>query len=82
MAEGKYPGLGLGLGRRAEDCDDREEAYGHQQQRTSRKSFSKLLLDREKYKDREDHQTPLKEGSWGFMNSVRRISLVGKHKRA
>jgi serine/arginine repetitive matrix protein 2 len=80
--EGKYPGLGLGLGRRAADSDDEEEDYGHQQQRTRRKSFSKLLLDRDKSKDREDHETPLKEGSRGFMNSVRRISLVGKHKRA
>ena len=55
-AEGKYPGLGLG--RRAAESDDEEEDYGHQQQRTRRKSFSKLLLDRDKSKDREDHQTP------------------------
>jgi len=37
-AEGKYPGLGLGLGRRAADSND-EEDYGNQQQRTRRKSF-------------------------------------------
>jgi len=77
--EGKFPGLELGLGRRAAESDDEEEDYGHQQQRTRRKSFSKLLLDRDKSKDRE---TPLKEGSRGFMNSVWQISLVGKHKRA
>ena len=34
--EEKYPGLGLGLGRRAVDCDD-EEDYGNQQQRMRRK---------------------------------------------
>jgi len=79
--EGKCPGLGLGLGRRAADSDE-EEDYGKLQQRTRRKSLSKLLLDRDKSKDREDHETPLKEGSRGFMNLVRRISLVGKHKRA
>ena len=80
---GKYPTLGLGLGRRAADSDD-EEDYGdqQQQQRTRRKSFSKLLLDRDKSKDRDNHETPSKEGSRGFMGSVRRISLVGKHKRA
>jgi len=80
--EGKYPGLGLALGPRAADSDDEEEDYGPQQQRTRRKSFLKLLLDRDKSKDPEDHDTPLKEGSRGFMNSVRRISLVRKHKRA
>jgi hypothetical protein len=80
--EDKYPGLGLGLGRRAADSDDGEEDYGNQQDRTRRKPFSKLLLDRDKSKDREDHETPLNEGSRGFMNSVRRISLVGKHEGA
>ena len=50
---GKYPGLGLGLGRRVDS--DAEEDYGNQQQRTRRKSFSRLLLDRDKPKDREDH---------------------------
>jgi hypothetical protein len=77
---GKYPGLGLVLGRRV-DSDDKED-YGNQQQRTRRKSFSTLLLNRDKPKDREDHETPIKEGSRGFMGSVRRISLVVKHKRA
>ena len=57
-AEGKYPGLGLG--RRAVDSDDEEGDYGHQLQRTRRKSFLKLLLNHDKSKDREDHQTPLK----------------------
>ena len=42
----------------------------------------RVLLDRDKSKNQEDHDTPLKEGSNGFMNSVWRISLVGKHKRA
>jgi hypothetical protein len=79
---GKYPNLGLGLGRRAADSDE-EEDYGYQQQqRTRRKSFSRLLLDHNKSKDREDHETPTKGGSRGFMGSVRRISLVGRHKRA
>jgi len=54
--EGKYPGLRLGLGRRAADSDDEED--GNQQQRTRWKLFSKLLLDRDKSKDREDHDTP------------------------
>ena len=51
--EGKYPGLGLGLGRHAADSDDEEEDYGNQQQRTRRKSFLKLLLYRDKSKDRK-----------------------------
>ena len=76
-AEGKYPGLGLG--RRAADSDDEEDSGN--QQRTRGKTLSKLLLDRDKSKDQEDHDTPLKEGSRGFINLVRRISLVGKHKR-
>ena len=80
--QAKYPGLGLGLGRHALDSEDEEEDYGEQQQqRTRRKSFSGLLLDCDKSKDRNDHKTPTKEGSRGFMGSVRRISLVGKHKR-
>ena len=43
--------------------------------------FSNLLLDRDKSKDREVHEAHFKEGSRKFMNSVRPISLVGKHKR-
>ncbi|KIM35749.1 hypothetical protein M413DRAFT_325892 [Hebeloma cylindrosporum] len=75
----KYP-----LGRRVGDSDgeeEEEEEYGDQQPRTRRKSFSRLLLDRDK-PNPKDHDTPTKEGSRGFMGSVRRISLVGRHKRA
>lgn len=78
---GKYPGLGLGLGRCAES-DDEEEDYGDQRQRTRRKSFLRMLLDHDKPKEREDHEMPTKQGSRGFMGSVRRISLVGKDKKA
>lgn len=57
-------------------------------ERKRRKSFSRFLKDSDK--DRQGvlpapPQTPSKdkekEGSRGFMGSVRRISLVGKHKR-
>ena len=59
-----------------------------QERRTRRKSFSRFLFDR----DRENESAPStkceasekeKDGSRGFMGSVRRISLVGggKHKR-
>ena len=59
--EGKYSGLGLGLGRRAVDSNDKEEDYGNQQQRTRRNSFPNLLLDRDKANNWEVHETPLKE---------------------
>lgn len=58
---------------------DREE------RRTRRKSFSRFLFDREKENESNACEASEKEkdGSRGFMGSVRRISLVsvGKHKR-
>jgi len=69
---GKYPGWDWGW------VDNEEEDYGHQRQRTRRKLFSRMLLDCDKLKDREEHETPTKQGSGGFMSSVRRISLVGR----
>ena len=62
-----------------------EDGQAQEESRSRRKSFSKFLLDRDKGDDSNGSSqgVPDKErdGSRGFMGSVRRISLVGKHKR-
>lgn len=80
-APGKCPSLGLCWCWRRHVVDsDVEEGYGDQQQQhpARRILFSRLILHRDKSKDRDDHKTPVKEG---VMGSVTRISLVGRDKR-
>jgi len=84
---GKYLQLGIGTRSSAVDGDDEEEDYGdhhhkQQQQGTRWKLISRLLLDHDKSKNGVDYEMLSKEGSRGFMGSVRRISLVGRHRRA
>ena len=74
--------IGTVLGRRAADSDEDDHGDQQQQQGTRWKSFSRLLLDRDKSKDRDDHEMASKEALRGFMGSVRKISLVGKHNMA
>ncbi|KAF9033514.1 hypothetical protein BJ165DRAFT_1534475 [Panaeolus papilionaceus] len=94
---GRYGMLGMGrVGRPASKAPTEGEGSG---ERTRRKSFSRLLIDRgdkDKTKEKEKDgggtmsvpMTPTKadtpsskDGSRGFMGSVRRISLVGRHRR-
>jgi len=93
--KGKYIGIGLGhaAGRREVDGVDskatehEDDGQAQEESRSRRKSFSKFLLDRDKGDDSNGSSQGVldkeRDGSRGFMGSVRRISLVGagKHKR-
>jgi len=92
-----YEGLGLGRAATpAASTGSGSRAGGEEgdvdvgEPRPRRKSLSRLLGDRPKEIDSGDSSSrqvqPLqpkeKEGSRGFMGSVRRISLVGRHRRS
>ncbi|RDB27691.1 hypothetical protein Hypma_003251 [Hypsizygus marmoreus] len=66
----KYGGLGLGRSTGVENGADEEQEGGESED-----------MDVEGHHERERSDEKEKEGARGFMGSVRRISLVGRHKR-
>jgi hypothetical protein len=63
--EGKYPGLGLGLGRVPRIATMRRRIMDISSSERGGNRSQSLLPDRDKSKDRDDHETPLKEAREG-----------------
>ncbi|KAF9557567.1 hypothetical protein CPC08DRAFT_724986 [Agrocybe pediades] len=86
----RYPGLGVG--RAAEK--EKARGGGGEEPRSRRKLFSRFLIERnERERERESSHspdtppkatppTPAPTPGRSFVGSVRRISLVGRHKRS
>lgn len=83
MRHASYAGLGLGrVGKGRESADDLVEEREGDQKRSFSRSRSRDPKEREKdEKEKERDKDKEKEGYRGFMGSVRKISLVGRHKR-